>query len=196
MGLAGSNRRGDRDPRPPRAKSGPARGAGPPAGPRPQGGGTGSGNGSAPPPGQGQVLRFTIPSDFDHGYEVQRRILEGAQQAGFSANSTFALKLALDEALVNAIKHGNRLDARKQVRVEARVTGQRVEVTIEDEGEGFDRRRVPDPTCVENLCKSSGRGILLIESYMNSARWDRGGRRLRMVRLNEPEELPERPGDL
>ena len=137
-------------------------------------------------------LKWVIPSDYDAGQEVQQRILTDAERSGFSANSLFALRLALDEAMVNAIKHGNRLDPKKKVRVEATVTPEAVRIEIEDEGPGFDRGCIPDPTAVENLCKCCGRGILLIESYMNGARWDRGGRRLRMVRFNEPEELPVR----
>ena len=139
-------------------------------------------------------LKWVIPSDYDAGQEVQQRILGDAERCGFSANSLFALRLALDEAMVNAIKHGNRLDPKKKVRVEATVTPEAVRIQIEDEGPGFDRRRIPDPTADENLCRCSGRGILLIESYMNGARWDKGGRRLRMVRYNEPDELPARRG--
>ena len=85
---------------------------------------------------------------------------------------------------MNAIKHGNREDERKVVRVESDVSPARTEIVIEDEGPGFDRRGVPDPTAAENLCRPSGRGILLIESYMTDVSWERGGRRLRMVKRN------------
>ncbi len=68
-----------------------------------------------------------------------------------------------------------------------------MEIEIEDQGPGFDRASVPDPTAEENLCKCSGRGILLIEAYMNSVSWSHGGRRVHLVRYNEPSELPERP---
>ena len=138
-------------------------------------------------------LRFEFLSDFDTGTEVQTRILEEVERHGFNPNSIFATRLALEEALVNAIKHGNKLDPAKKVRVEAKVTRDRVEIEIEDEGPGFSRCAVPDPTAEENLCKCSGRGILLIEAYMNSVTWSRGGRRVRMVRYNQPHELPERP---
>lgn len=99
----------------------------------------------------------------------------------YGADTTFAIRIALEEAIVNAIKHGNRLDRSKKVKIEARVSPTRAEIVIEDEGEGFDRARVPDPCCAENLHKCSGRGILLIESYMNSE-WSQGGRRVRMVK--------------
>lgn len=151
--------------------------------------GDASGGSSSPSKG---ALRFTIPSTFARGHEVQQAILDAMQEAGFTANSCFAVKLALDEAMVNAIKHGNGLDAEKVVKVEADVKPDRVDISIEDQGKGFSRDNVPDPTHDDNLHRPSGRGILLIESYMNRAIWDRGGRRLRMVRCNEEDELPTR----
>ena len=135
-------------------------------------------------------LGFTIPSDFMAARDVQRQVMAAVARSGFNDDSTFAVRIALEEGLVNAIKHGNRGDPGKSVRVEATITPERAEISIEDEGPGFDRTRVPDPTCDENICRPSGRGILLIESYMNDVRWDRGGRRLRMMKRNEPGTLP------
>jgi len=153
------------------------------------------GNSRSPPPehgggrngrrGKKQQLSFVIPSEFAAGREVQHRIHRALQDNGFQGQSFFAINLALEEALTNAIKHGNRLDPGKKVRVTATVTPLRVEITVEDEGPGFDRTRVPDPTRDENLEKCSGRGILLIEAYMNRVTWDRGGRRLRMIKVND-----------
>ena len=181
MGFAKPKRDGDRAARParPRAKRGGS-------GARGSGGGV---NGTAKLNG---TLRFEFESNFDTGCEVQQRILDEVERHGFNPNSLFATRLALEEALVNAIKHGNKLDPRKKVFVEARVTRDRVEIEVEDQGPGFDRASVPDPTAEENICKCSGRGILLIEAYMNSVDWSRGGRRVHMVRHNEPHELPER----
>ncbi len=102
-----------------------------------------------------------------------------------------ALNLALDEALINAIKHGNKCDPRKNVHVEASITPEEAEIIVEDEGEGFDRRCVPDPTAPENLHRLHGRGILLMEAYMNQIEYTHGGRRVRMV-LRNGEENAER----
>ena len=168
MGVAKPSRRGDRDDRAPRSKS-------------LKGGKAGNGS-----------LHFEFASNFDTGCDVQKQILDEVKRHGFNTNSLFATRLALEEALVNAIKHGNKLDPAKKVIVEAKVTPERVEIEIEDEGPGFRRSAVPDPIAEENLCKCSGRGILLIEAYMNSVKWSRGGRRVKMVRYNEPSELPER----
>lgn len=139
-----------------------------------------SGNGRGRP--AAAKMTFEIASDFAAGNDVQRQILDLVKKAGFSGRDLFAIKLALEEGVVNAIKHGNRLDPAKRVRVEARVTPRKVEFLIEDEGRGFDRQCVPDPTADENLEKCTGRGILLIESYMSRVWWDHGGRRLRMVK--------------
>ena len=173
MGVAGSSRQGDANP--PRS---PDRGAG-------------KGPGKAPRSSPGRLV-FTIASDFAAGRAVQNRILEDVRQNGFKGNCFFAINLALEEALTNAIRHGNRLDPKKKVHVEAKVTPKRAEFVIEDEGPGFDRGRIPDPTAEENLEKCSGRGILLIEAYMNSVTWDRGGRRVRMVKMNEADS-PAKP---
>ena len=171
MGLAGSNRRGKSDAHAfPRAAG--SRGGGRGGGPR---------NGKTVVDFNGGVLRATIPSDYAAGRTVQERIMQEVQSNGFAADSLFAVRIALEEALVNAIKHGNALDPHKKVYVEARVSPKRAEIIVEDEGPGFDRTCVPDPTCDENLHKCSGRGILLIEAYMDSE-WTRGGRRVRMVK--------------
>jgi serine/threonine-protein kinase RsbW len=133
-----------------------------------------------------QPLKFTIASDYEQGRDVQARLVEEIERVGFAEQSLFAVKLALEEALINAIKHGNKLDPSKNVHVEARIDSQRVEISIEDEGPGFKRDTVPDPTADENLCKCSGRGILLIEAYMTSAKWSKNGRRLTIIKKNEP----------
>ena len=107
---------------------------------------------------------MTIASDYGDAREVQRRVRDEVERAGFDPDTQFAIKLALEEALINAIKHGNKLDKKKHVEVEWKVTPQTVEIVIEDEGPGFDRGHVPDPTHEVNLEKLTGRGILLIES--------------------------------
>jgi serine/threonine-protein kinase RsbW len=134
--------------------------------------------------GRAMNLAFTIPSDYDRARDVQQQILKAAAKSGFAGESFFALSLALEEGLANAIKHGNRLDHEKLVRVAAKVTHDRAEITVEDEGAGFERDSVPDPTEHKNLHRCSGRGILLIEAYMSEVKWDHGGRRLHMVREN------------
>ncbi|QOV89682.1 ATP-binding protein [Humisphaera borealis] len=124
---------------------------------------------------------FDIPSDFSASRDVQTHIMDDVVAAGFDEERIFAIRISLEEAIVNAIRHGNRMDASKRVKIEAATGPGYLEVTVEDEGPGFDRKNVPDPTAAENLCRPSGRGILLIESYMTSVGWEAGGRRMRMI---------------
>ena len=126
----------------------------------------------------------TIHSDFKEGAEVQRKIIDAAIANGFGESQLFGLRIALEEAIVNAIKHGNKLDRNKHVKINASISSKQAKIEVEDEGLGFDRSSVPDPLNEENIEKFTGRGILMIESYMTKVSWDRGGRRLKMVKKN------------
>jgi serine/threonine-protein kinase RsbW len=130
-------------------------------------------------------VELTIASSPAAVRDVQARILHEVERHHFDSHSHFALKLGLEEALINAAKHGNKWDPSKKVHVVYAVTDKQCEVMIEDEGPGFDRTSVPDPTLEENIEKCSGRGILLMEAYMNSVHWSHGGRRVVLVKKNE-----------
>ena len=119
-----------------------------------------------------------IPSDTARGREVQEQIVSGMEQRGFSPRDVFGVRLALEEALVNAIKHGNRMDPNKSVQVDWTLSESGVRVVIEDEGEGFDVADVPDPTDDENLDKPGGRGIMLMRSFMSVVEYNESGNRL------------------
>ncbi len=135
-------------------------------------------------------LRFLIPSDYPSARQVQQQIAQEMLKLGYGEHSLFATKLAMEEAMVNAIKHGNRLDPAKHVRVEARLNPHKVCIVVEDEGPGFCRQSVPDPREDQNLEKCCGRGILLMESYMNQVQYSHGGRRVKMVKCNDPDLYP------
>jgi serine/threonine-protein kinase RsbW len=92
------------------------------------------------------------------------------------------LFVALDEAFVNAIKHGNRFDPQKLIRITADVSPAEAKFTIEDEGEGFDINNIPDPLDPENLFKTNGRGVLLIYNIMDEVIYNDRGNRLTMVK--------------
>jgi serine/threonine-protein kinase RsbW len=140
--------------------------------------------GSAPSPANEGTLHFTIASDRGEGHETLLRILSEIERHGYDEASVFAMRLALEEALVNAIKHGNKLDPNKKVHVEASVTPRRVEFVVEDEGPGFKRSGIPDPRVGCNVDRCCGRGLLLMESYMDRVEYSHGGRRVRMVKKN------------
>lgn len=122
-----------------------------------------------------------IASDYASMREVQGKLMTLVESHGFDEEALFAIKLALEEALINAIKHGNKLDPQKKVTVDATVSDKRATFTIQDQGAGFLRKDVPDPTVHSNREKSSGRGLLLIEAYMTEVTYSDHGRRLKMI---------------
>jgi serine/threonine-protein kinase RsbW len=98
--------------------------------------------------------------------------LEGA---GYTMREVFAVRLSLEEAMVNAIKHGHHNDPSKVAQLRLHVTPECVLAEVEDQGDGFDPDAVPDPLALENLEKSSGRGLLLMRSYMTWVRYNATG---------------------
>jgi serine/threonine-protein kinase RsbW len=94
--------------------------------------------------------------------------------------------MALDEAIVNAIKHGNKGDARKAVHIVAELSNCEICFTITDEGKGFVREDVPDPTEPSRLLEPSGRGLLLINHIMDEVCYNPCGNEIRMVKRTNP----------
>jgi serine/threonine-protein kinase RsbW len=101
---------------------------------------------------------------------------------GYSEKEQFGVRLALDEALVNGIKHGNRGDPGKWVAFRYLVTPVMVLAEVEDQGPGFDPEHVPDPLAPENLERASGRGLLLMRSYMTWVRYSERGNRVTLCK--------------
>jgi serine/threonine-protein kinase RsbW len=94
---------------------------------------------------------------------------------GYPDRDLFAVRLALEEAIVNAVKHGNECEPGKQVSLRYRVEADHVLTEVEDEGPGFDPHTVPDPREPENLERSCGRGLLLMRAYMTWIRYNARG---------------------
>ena len=109
-------------------------------------------------------------------------ILEGS---GFGKEDVFAVHLALQEAFINAVRHGNQMDPDKEVKIEYLVDSGKFEISVTDEGDGFDPEAVPDPRCGENLYKPNGRGLLLMRAYMDAVEYNEKGNGVRMVRYRE-----------
>ena len=104
------------------------------------------------------------------------------EQHGWPMRDVFGVRLALEEAMVNAIKHGNRMEPDKQVRIACELTADEITVVIEDQGDGFKLEDVPDPTEDENLENPGGRGIMLIRSFMNAVAYNDRGNCLTMIK--------------
>jgi serine/threonine-protein kinase RsbW len=123
-----------------------------------------------------------IPSDAAEARRVQEIIEEALRAHQYSPQEIFSIKLALEEALVNAIKHGNQMDRSKTVQVAYRVTPERFDVLVADQGTGFDPADVPDPTAAENLERPSGRGVMLMKHYMNEVGYNKSGNSVCMTK--------------
>lgn len=135
-----------------------------------------------PTPEHFEVL---IPSDTAQGQEVQERIVGRMEELEFPPRDVFGMRLALEEALVNAIKHGNGMDPDKNVRITWDIGPQGVCVEIEDEGPGFVPGDVPDPTAEENIERPCGRGIMLMRSFMSRVEYNDKGNRVILEKRRE-----------
>jgi len=116
---------------------------------------------------------------------VLEYLMKRVEKLGVVKAEQSNLFVALDEAFVNAIKHGNKFDARKIVRIAADVSKHEARFTIEDEGEGFDVNSIPDPLDPQNLFKTSGRGVLFIYNIMDEVKYNERGNRLTMVKKSD-----------
>ena len=121
------------------------------------------------------TVDLVIASDPAEARSIQEQIEQLLLERQAHDHDIFSIRLALEEALVNAIKHGNQMDLQKKVQVSYRLLADRFEVAIADEGSGFDPNDVPDPTAIENLERPCGRGLMLMRHYMSEVRYnDRG----------------------
>ena len=109
-------------------------------------------------------------------------VIGAMEEVGYGARDTFAVRLALEEAVINAVKHGHGNDPRKQARIWWVVSASAVKLVVKDDGAGFDPDRVPDPCLPENLERPGGRGVLIMRSYMSWVRFSDAGNRVVMCR--------------
>lgn len=127
---------------------------------------------------------IVIPSDLKEGRRVQRHIEKQLKATSFDDREIFGIRLSLEEAIVNAIKHGNRLDPLKKVEIEFTVAKTRFEVHITDEGPGYAPAEVPDCKADENLTRPGGRGLFLMRHYMTEVVVEPPGNRLFMAKVH------------
>jgi serine/threonine-protein kinase RsbW len=126
---------------------------------------------TTPPSNDAGPIRMSISSRFENIELAQHlcgKLLEGRE---VSEETRHWLLMALREALANAIKHGNRQDLSKRIHLEMDVVGQNLQISIRDEGEGFDPGAVEDPLAPENRLKTSGRGIFYMRTFMDDVRF-------------------------
>ena len=130
-----------------------------------------------------------IASDTTAALAVQDQIIELMEQRDYSAKDIFAMRLTIEEAVTNAIKHGNKNDKDKKVSISCQIDTQKIQVLVTDEGPGFIPDDVPDPTLPEYIERTTGRGLILMRAYLERCDYLGSGNQIVMER-NRNSELP------
>ncbi|HKT49131.1 MAG TPA: ATP-binding protein [Candidatus Angelobacter sp.] len=116
-------------------------------------------------------VSYTLASTLESVNRAETLAAETAARAGFSEDDQSNIAMAVREATVNAVLHGNAYDPQKRVLVVYEKTNDSLVITITDEGKGLDPLELPDPLAPENLMKGSGRGIFLIKAFMDEVKF-------------------------
>ncbi|MFT5300066.1 MAG: serine/threonine-protein kinase RsbW [Mariniblastus sp.] len=125
----------------------------------------------------------SIPSEPDYCAKIIHLILDELEKHGWSNKDVFGIHMAMEEAIMNAIRHGNHCAPDKDVQVEISILSDRFYAKITDQGCGFDPTAIPDPTDDENVEKSSGRGVMLIKNFVDEIVYNDLGNSLELTKL-------------
>jgi len=118
-----------------------------------------------------ETTELTLPSRIDAVNESEQLM--------------FGIDMAIREAVTNAVVHGNKQDDSKQIRVAIKSSPQEIEISVHDEGAGFNPAEVADPTATENIMKTSGRGIFFMRNFVDEIEWlnpPEGGTTVKMIK--------------
>lgn len=114
--------------------------------------------------------------------ELIQKILKSLQSININKTTLFDIRLCLEEAFVNALKHGNKNNAGLPVNIEYSISEEEFKISIKDSGAGFNYRKIPDPTVNKNLLKTKGRGVYLIRYLMDEVSYNKTGNKITMVK--------------
>ena len=131
------------------------------------------------------TTELTLPSRIEAVNEAAAAVARMLSDLGADEQIAFGLDMAIREAVTNAVMHGNKQDEAKEVRVNIKSSPEAIEVSVHDEGQGFNPTEVPDPTAAENIMKTSGRGIFFMRNFVDEVEWlirPEGGTTVRMTK--------------
>jgi serine/threonine-protein kinase RsbW len=131
------------------------------------------------------TTELSLPSRIDTVATAAAAVAEFLGRLGISDEAAFGIDMAVREAVTNAVLHGNRQDEKKVVDINLKSSPEAVEISVHDQGPGFNPEEVPDPTTQENILKTSGRGIFFMRTFMDEVDWlirPGGGTTVRMVK--------------
>ncbi len=118
----------------------------------------------------GKRVCYTLDSTLDSVDRAERTAARVASEAGFDEEQVRQISMAVREAMVNAVLHGNRYDPQRQVEFALERGPRALVVSVRDQGEGLDVANLPDPLAPENLLQPSGRGVFLMRASMDEVR--------------------------
>jgi serine/threonine-protein kinase RsbW len=116
---------------------------------------------------ESQTVSLVLDSALESVDQAEEAVLHEAQIMGFDEDDLHKIGISVRECMVNAVVHGNRYHSRKKVRLSVSRSPERLEIIIADEGEHFDVSSIPDPRAEENLLRQSGRGLLMMQTFMD-----------------------------
>lgn len=132
-----------------------------------------------------ETTELRLPSRIEAIDEAATAVARLVSRSGISEDVAFGIDMAVREAIANAVIHGNKLDESKFVEISVLRSTDSLEITVHDQGSGFNPETVADPTEEENLLKSSGRGIFFVRNFMDEVYWltpPEGGTTVRMIK--------------
>ena len=132
-----------------------------------------------------EKTELSLPSRIETVAAAAAAVAEFVIRSGVSDDAAFGIDMAVREAVTNAVVHGNRQDESKVVDITLKSSPDAVEISVHDQGPGFNPSDVPDPTAAENILKTSGRGIFFMRSFMDEVDWlirPEGGTTVRMLK--------------
>lgn len=125
---------------------------------------------------------LVLENDLARCRQIQQDIVTLSELYEFSEHDQYAIHISLEEALVNAVVHGNGADPARKIHIDYTVNVDEVRVRIADEGPGFDASAVPDPTLPENLQRPGGRGLMFMRYYMSAVEYNERGNCMQMIK--------------
>ena len=134
---------------------------------------------------EAHTLEQELESTLESVDSAEQMVLAEAQALGLDDDDLYRVGIAIRECMVNAVVHGNRYNSRKKVHLKVERTADRLTIVVRDEGEGFDPNAVPDPLAGVNLLRGSGRGVMLMQSFMDEFQISQGqpqGTEVKMVK--------------
>jgi serine/threonine-protein kinase RsbW len=132
-----------------------------------------------------ETTELSLPSRIETVATAAAAVAEFLSRSGITEDAAFGIDMAVREAVTNAVLHGNQQDENKTVDVTLKSSPDAVEISVHDQGAGFNPENVPDPTAEENILKASGRGIFFMRSFMDEVNWlirPGGGTTVRMLK--------------